>query len=151
IARASDDPRAFTLLIQVLGLFESGYLQAGMGLFQMDVGHLSADEEAMALRLADAFRRGARAAWSYNDAHGTDTGIDFLAEDWFAHADQTLEEVRATFFLDGPAAKSDEAVAVGSVGPWEAGGISPYQAQAGRDRAEAEGRPYDAYGATPAP
>ena len=50
IARASDDPRAFTLLIQVLGLFESGYLQAGMGLFQMDVGHLSADEEAMALR-----------------------------------------------------------------------------------------------------
>ncbi|MET0739257.1 MAG: hypothetical protein ABW035_13330, partial [Acidimicrobiales bacterium] len=28
IARASDDPRAFTLLIQVLGLFESGYLQA---------------------------------------------------------------------------------------------------------------------------
>ena len=31
----------------------------------------------------------------------------------------------------GKAAKSDEAVAAGSVGPWEAGGISPFQA-AGR-------------------
>ena len=101
ISRASDDPRAFTLLVQVLGLFEAGYLQTGMGLFEMDLGHVSAPEEDMAVRLADAFRRGARAAWSHNDHHGVQEGIDFLAVDWFAHADRPIEEVRAHFFLDG--------------------------------------------------
>ena len=33
---------------------------------------------------------------------------------------------------------------------WEKGGISPYQAEAGRTMAEAEGRPYESYGAEPA-
>ena len=93
ISRATDDPRAFTLLVQVLGLFEAGYLESGMGLFQMDVGHLSADEERMATRLADGFKRGAWAAWQHNLANDTDTGIDFLAVDWFEHADLPLDEV----------------------------------------------------------
>ena len=149
ISRASDDPRAFSLLVQVLGLFEAGYLQAGMGLFQMDVGHLSADDEQMAERLADAMKRGAWAAWQHNDAHGTRDGIDFLAVDWFEHAAKPLEQVREEFFLVGNAEKSEAAVAHGSVGPWERGGISPFQAEAGRARAEAEGRPYESYGATP--
>jgi len=149
ISRASDDPRAFTLLVQVLGLFEAGYLQAGMGLFQMDVGHVSAHEEDMAVRLADAFRRGARAAWSHNDHHGVQEGIDFLAVDWFEHADRPVDEVRSHFFLDGLADKSPAARAAGSVGPWEPGGISPFQAGAGQAMAEAEGRPYESYGATP--
>ncbi|HYF47605.1 MAG TPA: hypothetical protein VD926_15425 [Acidimicrobiales bacterium] len=149
ISRASDDPRAFSLLVQVLGLFESGYLQAGMGLFEMDLGHISTDEEHMATRLADAFRRGARAAWSFNDRHGVATGIDLLAVDWFEHADKPVAQVRAEFFLDGAADKRPVAVAAGSVGPWEKGGISPFQAQAGRELAEAEGRPYEAYGAEP--
>ena len=105
ISRASDDPRAFTLLVQVLGLFEAGYLQTGMGLFEMDLGHVSAAEADMAVRLADAFRRGARAAWSHNDHHGVQEGIDFLAVDWFAFADRPIEEVRAHFFLDGAAGK----------------------------------------------
>jgi len=151
ISRASDDPRAFTLLVQVLGLFEAGYLQAGMGLFQMDLGHVSAQEEDMAVRLADAFRRGARAAWSHNDHHRVQEGIDFLAVDWFEHADRPVEDVRAHFFLDGPAAKSAEARAAASVGPWEPGGISPYQYAAGQALAEAEGRAYDSYGAVPGP
>ena len=151
ISRASDDPRAFTLLVQVLGLFEAGYLQTGMGLFEMDLGHVSAAEADMAVRLADAFRRGARAAWSYNDHHGVQTGIDFLAVDWFAFADRPIEDVRAHFFLDGEADRRPDAVAAGSVGPWEPGGISPFQHAAGQAMAEAAGEPYDSYGAVPAP
>jgi hypothetical protein len=150
ISRASDDPRAFSLLVQVLGLFEAGYLQAGMGLFQMDLGHVSAHEDQMAARLGDALKRGAWAAWQHNDANGTDTGIDFLAVDWFEHAHKPLAEAREHFFLVGPAEKSDLARDAGSVGPWEKGGISPYQAGAGQAMAEAEDRPYEAYGAEPA-
>jgi hypothetical protein len=150
ISRATDDPRAFSLLAQVLGLFETGYLQAGMGLFQMDVGRLSADDAHMATRLGDALKRGAWAAWQFNDANDAHTGIDFLAVDWFEHADKPVEQVRAEFFLVGPAEKSDEAVACGSVGPWEPGGISPFQAAAGQAAADAASRPYEAYGAVPA-
>ncbi len=150
ISRATDDPRGFSLLVQVLGLFEAGYLQSGMGLFEMDLGHVSADEEKMAIRLGDALKRGAWAAWQFNTAHGTDTGIDLLAIDWFEHADKPLDQVRAELFLVGHAEKSALALAAGSVGPWEKGGISPFQAAAGRAMAEAEGRPYEAYGAEPA-
>jgi hypothetical protein len=149
ISRATDDPRAFTLLVQVLGLFEAGYLQAGMGLFQMDVGHVSADEEKMAVRLGDAIKRGAWVGWQHNLANDTDTGIDFLAVDWFEHADKPLDQVRAEFFLVDRAEKSDLARAAGSVGPWCEGGISPFQAAAGQAQADAEGRPYEAYGAVP--
>jgi len=149
ISRASDDPRAFSLLAQVIGLFEAGYQQTGMGLFEMSIGHMTADEEQMAVRLADAMKRGAWAAWQHNDANGTDTGIDFLGVDWFEHAADPLEDVRARFFLTGPAERSAEAVAAGSVGPWEKGGISPFQAEAGRRAAEEDGRPYESYGAEP--
>lgn len=81
ISRANDDPRAFSLLAMVIGLFETGYLATGAGLFEYDRGHLSHE--------------------------------------------------------------------AGSVGPWEAGGISAYQYEAGRRKAEAEGRVYDSFGATP--
>ena len=40
-----------------IGLFETGYLATGAGLFEYDRGHLS--HEGMAVRLADALRRGA--------------------------------------------------------------------------------------------
>ena len=106
ISRATDDPRAFSLLAQVLGLFEAGYLQAGMGLFQMDVGHLSSHEEEMATRLGDALKRGAWAAWQFNLANDTDTGIDFLGVDWFEHAGKPVDQVRAEFFLVDNAEKS---------------------------------------------
>jgi hypothetical protein len=65
--------------------------------------------------------------------------------DWFAVADRSCEELRARFHL---VAKSPEAVAAGSVGPWERGGISPFQMNAGRALAEAQHRPYDAHGAS---
>ena len=137
ISRANDDPRAFSLLAMVISLFETGYLATGAGLFQYDRGHLS--HEGMAVRLADAMRRGALVA-----AHAR--GPDLLRIDWFEHADRPVDDVRAEF---GVVAKSERAVLVGSVTPWERGGISPYQYECGKLAAEAAARPYDSYGAEP--
>ncbi|HMD46327.1 MAG TPA: hypothetical protein VKG43_09215 [Acidimicrobiales bacterium] len=133
IARANDDPRAFSLLAMVVSLFETGYLRTGAGLFEASVGHLS--HHGVTTRLADAMRRGALCPGS----------TDFLATDWFALADLTLADARRHF---GVTDKSPAALAAGSVGPWEAGGISPFQQAAGRSMAEAGGRPYDSFGAT---
>ena len=136
ISRANDDMRAFSLLAMVVSLFETGYLRSGAGLFEYSPGHLS--ERGMAVRVADAMRRGAQCA-------GT---IDFLRTDWFAVADQTVDEVRALF---GVTPKAPVVVAAGSIGPWEIGGITPFQAEAGRALAGREHRAYASYGAAVAP
>jgi hypothetical protein len=133
IARANDDPHAFSLLAMVVSLFETGYLRSGAGLFEYSPGHLS--KSGVAVRVADAMRRGAICPGS----------TDFLRTDWFAVADLPVSEARRRF---GIPEKAPEAVAAGSVGPWEAGGITPFQLNAGRILAEAEGRPYDTFGAT---
>jgi hypothetical protein len=138
IARCNDDPQGFSLLAMVISLFETGYLASGAGLFEYDRGHLS--HEGMAVRLADAMRRGALTA-----AHAG--GPDLLRIDWFELADLPLEEARAHF---GVVPKSDRAVELGSVTPWERGGISPYQWEQGQAAAAAAGRPYRSYGAEPA-
>ncbi len=140
IARANDDMHAFSLLAMVISLFETGYLATGAGLFQSSPGHFSSSP-AMAVRLADAMARGARC---HDDVTGSDS-IDFLTMDWFAVASETPEELRARFHL---APKSAVALAAGSVGPWAHGGISPFQMNAGRQLAEAQGREYDAHGAS---
>ena len=146
ISRCNDDPQAFSLLAMVLGLFETGYLYgAARGFFEYDRGHLSGDADRMAVRLADAMARGARLAWHLNDT-GRGDCTDLLATDWFAHADTPLDEVRADFGLPP---RSERAIAAGSTTPWESGGISPYQFAQGRTAAEAAGREYDAYGASP--
>ena len=132
IARANDDPRAFSLLAMVVSLFETGYLRTGAGLFEYDRGHLS--QQGVPVRLADAMRRGALMPGSR----------DLLAQEWFALADRPVEVVRAEL---GVPPKGPRAVAAGSVGPWQRGGISAFQADAGRARAAAEGRPYEAWGA----
>jgi hypothetical protein len=137
ISRANDDPRAFSLLAMVISLFETGYLASGAGLFQYDRGHLS--HEGMAVRLADALRRGALVG-----AHAG--GPDLLARDWFADADRLVDDVRVEL---GVVEKSENAVACGSVSAWEPGGISPYQYECGQRTAEAAGRRYDSFGATP--
>ena len=133
IGRADDDPRGFSLLAMVVGLFETGTVTDGAGLFEADAGHLSADD-GMAARLADALRRGALAQ------PDGDTPKAFLAVDWFDYADLPVEEVRERFAIPP---KSDRATAAGSVGPWEPGGISPFQLAAGRALAEREGRDYE--------
>ena len=145
IARANDDPRAFSLLA-MLGLFETGYLYgAARGFFGYNRGHLSRDADHMAQRLADAMYRGAKLAWHLDD-HGRSDETDLLATDWFEHADRQLEEVRADF---GLLPKSSRTLAAGSVSPWEPGGISPFQDEQGRRAAEADGHPYESYGASP--
>jgi hypothetical protein len=140
IARANDDMRAFSLLAMVISLFETGYLATGAGLFQSSVGHFSASE-GMAVRLSDAMRRG---ALCHDNETGSDS-IDYLTMDWLSLADQRVEALRARFSL---VPKSEKAVAAGSVGPWEEGGISPFQMNMGKEAAERLGKPYDAHGAS---
>jgi hypothetical protein len=138
IARANDDPRAFSLLAQVISLFETGYTASGMGLFQYDRGHLS--HQGVAVRLADALRRGALSA-------AANHSIDFLAVDWFQYADLPLDTVRSRL---GIVSKDPRAIDAGSTSPWEPGGISSFQYSAGAAAAEQASRPFDPYGATPA-
>ena len=140
IARANDDMHAFSLLAMVISLFETGYLASGAGLFEASPNHFSSDPR-MAVRLSDAMRRG---ALCHDEATGSDS-IDFLRFDWFSVAELTCAEARARFRL---APKSEPATEAGSVGPWEPGGISPFQMNAGRQLAAARGAPYDSHGAS---
>lgn len=135
IARANDDPRAFSLLAMVISLFETGYLAAGAGLFEADAGHLRT--RAMATRLADAMRRGALTRGSH----------DFLDIDWFELADRPVTVLRSEI---GLVAKDRSAVADGSAGPWELGGISEFQLRAARAAARAAGRDYLPWSPDPA-
>jgi hypothetical protein len=135
IARANDDLRAFSLLAMVVSLFETGYLAHGAGLFEASPGHLA--HSGMATRVADAMRRGALCEGS----------IDFMGLDWFELAERPVARVRRGF---GVPAKSDDARAAGSAGPWQPGGISAFQVDAGRQLAEQAGQPYEAFGARPA-
>ena len=139
IARSNDDMRAFSLLAMAISLFETGYLASGAGLFESSPGHLSAGEE-VAVRLADAMRRG---ALSHDEVTGADS-VDYLRLDWFSIADLALDEARDRFSI---APKSDSAIAAGSVSCWEPGGISPFQLRAGRDAAARGGYAYESYGA----
>ena len=139
IARANDDPKGFSLLAMVVSLFETGYLATGAGLFESFPGQLSQD--GMAVRLADALRRGA-----LSHGPGGQPDVDLLAVDWFALADRPVDELRSAF---GVVAKSEAAEAAGSVGPWEPGGISPYQWTSAQERAASLDEPYDSYGARP--
>jgi hypothetical protein len=132
IARAIPDPRGFSLLAMVISLFETGYMATGAGLFRSDLHHLS--RAGVADRLADAMRRGALC------------GKDLMAIDYFRYASLDLDHVRKELGI-GP--KSADALEAGSVGPWEPGGISPFQLAAGRAMAEQDGRDYDPLGATP--
>jgi hypothetical protein len=140
IARANDDMRGFSLLAMVVSLFETGYLRTGAGLFQADPGHVSTGR-GVAVRIADAMRRGALCT---DHVTGSDS-IDFLRLDWFELAPLPLEKVRERF---GLRPKSEPARTAGAVGPWEPGGISPFQERSGRELAEREGRSYESCGAT---
>lgn len=133
IACASDNPESFTLLAMTLNLFHTGNLDGAAGLFQAAPGHLG--DTGMPVRLANAMRRGVLCEGS----------IDFLAVDWFAMADWPVDDVRAHF---GVVPKSAAAVAAGSPGPWEPGGISEFQVSAGQKMAAEESRAWDAYGAS---
>jgi hypothetical protein len=89
--------------------------------------------------------RGAKLAWFLDDRDRGDE-TDLLATDWFAYADWPIDDVRAHL---GLLPKSERATESGSVGPWEPGGMSPFQYTCGRELAESESRAYDSYGALP--
>lgn len=131
ISRANDDPRGFSFLAMVVSLFETGVLSRGAGLFTPDTGHLQT--AAMAHRLADAMRRGARCTGS----------IDFLALDWFDLAEQPLDTVRNHFGITTKSASVD------SPGPFDPGGMTPYQLATGRAAAATRGINYETWGAQP--
>ena len=135
IARANDDMRAFSLLAMVISLFETGYLRTGAGLFEASPGHLSS-HEGVALRIADAMRRGALCR---DSVVGIDS-IDYLHFDWFEIAGLSVTDARRRF---GVVDKSPEAIAAGSAGPWDRAGISEFQRSAGRALAQRQGRPYE--------
>lgn len=139
IARANDDMRGFSLLAMVVSLFETGYMRTGAGLFESDPGHLSVGR-SMAVRVADAMRRGALCRDVVNE---TDS-IDYLAVDWFDLAALPVEEARARFRLEP---KAPEAMDAGSVTPWQQGGISQFQMRSGQAQAERDGHDYDTFGA----
>ena len=132
-----DEPRGFSLLAMVVSLFETGYLRTGAGLFEAFRGQLSAD--GMAVRLADAMRRGAlsRTAVTHD--------IDFLAIDWFDLAELPLDDTRGLFRI---IPKSPASLAAGSVDGFSAGGISEFQDVHGREVAAAAGLADDSFGAT---
>ena len=138
IARANDNPKGFSLLAMVVSLFETGYLQAGAGLFEAFPGQLS--HSGMTLRIGDAMRRGAL-------SHGPDgePDVDFMQVDWFRFADMAVESVRERF---GVVPKPPRAIDAGSATPWQPGGISPFQVKSGQQLAEASGVPYESYGAS---
>jgi hypothetical protein len=123
IARANDDPRAFSLLAMIVSLFETGYLAEGAGLFQADPGHLRSG--AMASRLADAMRRGAELDGSH----------DFLDLDWFTVADHPIPLLRQQVGLTGKRLPPG----TNSPGPWDVGGITPFQLDAARAQAGLSG------------
>lgn len=127
IARANDDLRAFSLLAMVVSLFETGVARSGLGLFTANEGNLS--KQGMAQRLADALRRGALTRGSQ----------DFLGMDWFAVADRPVDVVRAEV---GLVTKDPSVQALGSVGPWQVGGLSAYQRRAGGELADLQGWDY---------
>ena len=131
IGRSIPDPRGFSLLAMVISLFETGTVADAAGLFEASAGHISSDMSAMSLRLADAMRRGALC------------GKDLMRTDWFAHADQPIDDVRADF---GIVPKSAAVQAIGSPTAWDPAGITPYQLRNGAALAEAEGRAYDPLG-----
>ena len=86
------------------------------------------------------------AARALSHGPGGEPDIDFLALDWFALAEQPIHELQDRF---GIVPKSTLAIRAGSVGPWQPGGISPFQHDTGRQAAAAQGRTYNTYGATP--
>jgi hypothetical protein len=143
IARANDDMHAFSLLAMVIALFETGDLARGAGLFEASPGHFS-KTPGMAVRLSDAMRRGARCY----DLETDSDSIDFLRMDWLSIAHVPCTTLRDRF---GVVTKSDDARAARSVGPWEPGGISPFQMESGRKLAADHGIPYDAHGAAVTP
>ena len=119
IAAAIPEPRGFSFLAAILGVFETGEIPAiAGGVLNADPAHL--ERPGGPERLADALRRGRLCN------RDVMTGVDY-----FEYVDLPLDEARTAL---GIVPKDEEAVAAGSVGPWDPNGITDYQRQVGDPR-----------------
>jgi len=117
--RADPDPKGFAWLATMIGLFETGNVQQ-QGFFESNVRERHLDSPGMDVRLADALRRGKVIA--------EQLGKDLFVIDYHAFAARPVDDVRAELRFPP---KSRDAIAAGSVGPFDPGGISTYQRDAG--------------------
>ena len=117
LAESDDNPAGFSLLAMILGLFDTGAIDHAAGIFDADAGHLN--DERMAIRLADALRRGISA----RKPDGTRDG-GLMSVDWFEYADLPTSEVRQRCLIPY---KSNAALSAGSPSTWSLTGLSAYQ------------------------
>jgi hypothetical protein len=117
ISRADPDPKGFAWLATLIGLFESGYISSA-GFFDRDVRERNVRAPGMQVRLADAIRRGKTVSERF--------GLDLFEVDYYALADQPVEDVRALLSMP---AKSAGALEGGSAGVCDPAGMSERQRQ----------------------
>jgi hypothetical protein len=117
ISRADPDPKGFSWLATLIGLFETGYISSA-GFFDRDVRERSIRAAGMDQRLADAIRRGKVVCDRY--------GVDLFDVDYYELADRPVAEVRQ--LLEFPP-KSPAAMQAGSPGVFDPAGMSEHQRQ----------------------
>ena len=120
LGRADPDPKGFAWLATMIGLFETGYV-SHQGFFEVNVRERLLDNPGMDVRLADAIRRGKAVA--------ENLGRDLFTVDYHSVAEHPVSLLAE--LLEIPQ-KSPEAIAAGSAGPFDPGGISEYQREAGK-------------------
>ncbi|MGO9872691.1 MAG: hypothetical protein ACLPVY_02735 [Acidimicrobiia bacterium] len=118
IGRADPDPKGFAWLATLIGLFETGYISSA-GFFDRDVRERNIRAPGMHQRIADAIRRGKVVCNRY--------GVDLFEVDYYELAGRPIGEIRE---LLGMPPKSSGAVEGGSVGLFDAEGMSENQRRA---------------------
>lgn len=115
IGRADPDPKGFAWLTTLVGLFETGYV-ANAGFFSGDLVERRLDNHYTHVRLADALLRGSVLCER--------VGVDLLEVDYHEYVEQQVDDVRAKL---GVPKKSTQALAAGSFGVFDIGGMSALQ------------------------
>ncbi|UDY35086.1 ubiquinone biosynthesis protein COQ4 [Dermatobacter hominis] len=115
IGRADPDPKGFSWLATLVGLFGTGYV-ADAGFFTGNLEERRLDSPEVHVRLADALRRG--------QALCDRLGVDLLEVDFHERSATAVEDVRAELGFD---AKGEAALAAGSPGAFDPAGMSPIQ------------------------
>jgi len=123
VGRADPDPKGFAWLATMIGLFETGYVDAH-GPFRANVQEHHLQLPGMEVRLADAIRRGKVIAEQY--------GTDLLEVDYHELSAVPVDEVRVLLAIPP---KSVEARGAGSPGTFDPGGMSEFQRAAGQRHA----------------
>jgi hypothetical protein len=118
VGRADPDPKGFAWLATMVGLFETGYIHQ-QGFFQANVRDRHLDNPGMNDRLADAIWRGKLVSEAF--------GHDLFQVDYHELADRPIEDIRKELCFPP---KSEAAIAGGSVGPFDAEGLTEFQRDA---------------------